>query len=378
MDIKYLSVCSGVEAASLAWRGLGWRAMAFAEVEPYPAAVLASRFPDVPNLGDISALEFGKDEVSDGVSTVSFRGGLDLLVGGTPCQSFSCARQGRAGLEGKSGLALAYVRILSALRPRWFVWENVVGAISSISAGRRDFNFLLASFAECGYDVEWRVLDAVNVFTPGFPRGLPQRRPRVFVVGRRAGLAPFPVLCEPETVRGNLAADGEDDGAGVGRSVDRIGREVLCTTAGADVVGCLTNNLMHGADMISAKSGMLIVDRRFGDDYFPIRRPSVLEAERLMGFPDGWTMPTFTDATVDAAIPRMRRTYDIWARIAGKKVAPSERTIRARLLAWSQTSNILARYKCCGNSMCVNCMEWLGRRIEWAEARAERIRNRWR
>ena len=127
--MRYLSVCSGVEAATVAWHGLGWQPVAFSEIEKFPSQVLAHHYPDVPNLGDMTKYK----EWNFGTS------GLDLLVGGTPCQSFSVAGL-RKGLEDPRGnLALVYCGILDKFRPKWFVWENVPGVLSSNDG--RDFAF---------------------------------------------------------------------------------------------------------------------------------------------------------------------------------------------------------------------------------------------
>lgn len=123
--MRYLSLCSGIEAASVAWQPLGWQPVAFAEIEPFPCAVLAHHYPDVPNLGDISKFDGG-----------SFRGTVDVVIGGTPCQDFSIAGK-RAGLNGeRSGLAREFVRVLSECLPQWFIWENVPGVFSTGGGGR--------------------------------------------------------------------------------------------------------------------------------------------------------------------------------------------------------------------------------------------------
>lgn len=163
--MRYVSLFSGVEAATLAWGPLGWEAMAFCEVDPFPCAVLAHRYPEVPNLGDVREVDW------DGF--IADRGRPDVVVGGSPCQSFSIAGT-RTGLDGASGLMWEYVRAVRELRPRCLVWENVPGALSSTRG--EDFRCLLASLDELGYGLAWRVLDA-QFF------GVAQRRRRLFVVG---------------------------------------------------------------------------------------------------------------------------------------------------------------------------------------------------
>lgn len=162
--MKYLSICSGIEASSVAWEPLELTPVAFSEIEAFPCSVLRYRFPDVPNLGDMNDfMEWPIDP-----------GSIDILAGGTPCQSFSIAGL-RGGLtDARGNLALTYCRILDRFKPRWFVWENVPGVLSS--AGGRDFGSILGAMVELGYGVAYRVLDA-QFF------GVPQRRRRVFVVG---------------------------------------------------------------------------------------------------------------------------------------------------------------------------------------------------
>ena len=183
--MKFGSVCSGIEAASVAWEPLGWNPVFFSEVDAFPSAVLAHRWPSIPNHGDMTKFK----EWGYGV------GAIDVLVGGTPCQSFSVAGL-RGGLDDDRGnLALVYARILEHLRPRWFVWENVPGVLSS--NGGRDFASIIGAFQELGYGWAYRTLDA-QFF------GVPQRRRRIFVVGCAGDWrAPAAVLFEPESLRGD-------------------------------------------------------------------------------------------------------------------------------------------------------------------------------
>lgn len=151
----YGSVCSGIEAATAAWHPLGWKPAFFSEIEPFPRAVLSHHYPDTPLHGDFTTI--GADEY----------GPIDLLVGGTPCQSFSIAGL-RGGLDDDRGnLALEFLRLADRKRPRWLVWENVPGVLSS--NGGRDFGAILGGMVELGYGFAYRVLDAQHF-------GVPQRR----------------------------------------------------------------------------------------------------------------------------------------------------------------------------------------------------------
>jgi DNA (cytosine-5)-methyltransferase 1 len=197
--MRYLSVCSGIEAASVAWHHLGWTPTAFSEIDPFPSAVLAHRFPDVPNLGDMSKFKEWTDERLQGP------GSIDLLVGGSPCQAFSVAGL-RKGLEDPRGnLMLTYLAIVDRLRPRWVVYENVPGLLSSNKG--RDFGTLLGALGQLGYQYAYRVLDAQWVRTHSFPRAVPQRRRRVFVVGYLGEVnRAAEVLFKLESLRGDPPA----------------------------------------------------------------------------------------------------------------------------------------------------------------------------
>ena len=244
--MRYVSFCSGVEAASQAWEPLGWEPVAFSEIEPFPCAVLAARYPAVPNLGDCRNIHYDRNTkelyVRDKDGTERdrfFAGDIDLCVGGFPCQSFSVAGK-REGLEGASGLILEYFRLLAEIRPRWVVYENVPGMLSS--NGGADFRLLLRKFAECGYDVCWRTLDTQYVRVEQYPLAIPQRRRRVFLVGRlaAAGGCGCEVLLEWEGLRGDppprrvKGRDAARDPAACARGAD-----------GAVGVECLTSSGEH-------------------------------------------------------------------------------------------------------------------------------------
>jgi DNA-cytosine methyltransferase len=189
--MKYLSVCSGIEAASKAWEPIGWEPVAFSEIEPFPSAVLKHHWPEVPNLGDMSKYEQWQIQ----------SGSVDILVGGTPCQSFSVAGL-RQGLKDPRGnLMLTYLAIAERLKPRWLVWENVPGVLSS--NGGKDFGSFLGALGELGYEWAYRVLDAQWF-------GVAQRRRRVFVVAHFGeGNLAAKVLFESESVRRDSAPSRE-------------------------------------------------------------------------------------------------------------------------------------------------------------------------
>jgi DNA (cytosine-5)-methyltransferase 1 len=198
MDVGLVfgSVCSGIEAASCAWYPIGWRPAFLSEIEPFPCAVLAHHYPTVPNLGDMTKFKDWPDAA------------IDLLVGGTPCQSFSVAGLRKGLADPRGNLMLTYLAIAERYAPRWLVWENVPGVLSS--NGGRDFGTLLGGLAELGYGFAYRVLDAQYIRVESHSRAVPQRRRRVFVVGhlgdwRRAAA----VLFERESLLGHPAPSRE-------------------------------------------------------------------------------------------------------------------------------------------------------------------------
>lgn len=220
--MRYISVFSGIEAASVAWEQLGWEPVAFSEIDAFPSAVLAARFPNVPNLGDITKVDWSP-----------YRGTVDIVVGGSPCQSFSVAGK-REGLAGASGLMWEYIRCVQEVMPSWFVWENVPGALT-VERGRA-FAQLLSSLDELGYGLAWRILDAQFVRVPG--RGgwigpVAQRRRRVFLVGHLGDMRACEVLFEPESLRWDNPSSREKRKA-LARAAERG------PASGGGEGGCLT------------------------------------------------------------------------------------------------------------------------------------------
>lgn len=199
--MRFLSLCSGIEAASVAWEPLGWMPVAFAEVAAFPSAVLKHHYPNVPNLGDMTQIKGGR-----------YEGKVDVLVGGTPCQAFSLAGL-RAGLgDARGNLTLHFARLANEINPPYLLWENVPGVLSSEDNAFGCFLAALAGektelsppggrWTNAGYvlgperSIAWRVLDAQYF-------GLAQRRARVFVVAcPRGGADPREILFEREGLR---------------------------------------------------------------------------------------------------------------------------------------------------------------------------------
>jgi len=385
--LTYGSVCSGVEAASLAWEPLGWRPAWFAEIEKFPSAVLALRWPDVPNLGDMTTLpaRIRAREVP----------APDVLVGGTPCQAFSLPGKRQSLTDPRGQLTLAFVEIANAideirkadgLPACIVVWENVPGVLNladnafgyllaglsgepqALEPGERPdrgrssrywqwkkkTNNHAAKWTRAGgaygqlRSVAWRVLDA-QFF------GTPQRRKRVIVIASAGdGFDPLQVLAESKSVRGDLAPGGEPQPQSAAAAAHGAGDEYEGCTAfgGGNTQGPITvsTTLTTSNQRIDFDTETLItfpaqmsgtqyqcndgsvsptIQARnptavcMGQPHMLVRRLTVLECERLQGFPEGHT--------------------DI---IYRGKPAPDT-----------------PRYKAIGNSMAVPVMAWLGRRI---------------
>ena len=409
--MRYLSLFSGIEAASVAWEPLGWEPVAFCEVDAFPSAVLAHRWPRVPNLGDITKVDWS--DFAKGKRRP------DVVVGGSPCQSFSVAGN-REGLAGESGLMFEYIRAVQCIMPGCFVWENVPGAFTSENG--EAFRQLLSEMDALGYGLAWRVLDA-QFF------GVAQRRERVFLVGclgdpRRAAR----VLFEPDGLRWDtpssrdkrqeLAARAGRGPAGEGGAVAGFcaGNSAKASTIGYAVEqsptlragesgtnmtptvltpktlqvrcgcegggkGALVQDDMS-ATLSTSQTQTVFAPVCLGDDNakaacdvdmcgalkvggsapimggaaYEVRRLMPVECERLQGFPDGHT--DLTGADPDALFERMAR----------EDMDEAERKrLRTRLRKWCKDCPDTPRYKACGNSMAVPVMRWIGERIAMTE-----------
>ncbi|KGK96199.1 cytosine methyltransferase [Pseudomonas syringae pv. tomato] len=297
--LQYGSVCSGIEAATAAWHPLGMEPVWFAEIEPFPSAVLAHHYPRTPNLGDMTKL--GALVLAGKIDAP------DVLVGGTPCQAFSVAGMRQGMLDPRGALTIKYVELADAVdhvrtsrnQPESIiVWENVPGVLSDKGNAFGCFLGALAGEdcelqppgkrwkdAGCVYGpkrtIAWRILDAQYF-------GLAQRRRRVFLVASaRADLDPIAVLFEREGVRRDTAprrGEGQDvtgtlaarasGGGGLGTDMDLSGgiqitaplttnpygdhesRESLLVVAGTLQAG---GKAAGSATQQDAESGLLVV-----------------------------------------------------------------------------------------------------------------------
>lgn len=394
--MKYLSVCSGIEAATVAWHPIGWKPWAFSEIDKFPSAVLALHYPSVPNLGDMTKFREWPDAA------------INILVGGTPCQSFSVAGLRRGLADPRGNLALTYLGIADRYRPEWLVWENVPGVLSSNKG--RDFGAFLGALAELGYGWAYRVIDAQFVRVDGFGRAVPQRRRRVFVVGclggwRRAAA----VLFEPESLCWNPAPRreaGERVAGAISASAGRRGG-VDEGERGGLIAGTLnaSGKAAGSATQQDAESGLLVAHALRAEGFdasedgtgrgtplvpiaFDCRQSDVV----IYGDKCG---PLDTDGTSQAVAFDMRgreggaqfegphETANIRAASGGSSrsyVAQSWGVRRMmpreceRLQGFPEDYTLIPvrgkpavdgpRYKALGNSMAVNVMRWLGRRIE--------------
>jgi DNA (cytosine-5)-methyltransferase 1 len=393
--MKFGSVCSGIEAASVAWEPLGWEAQWFSEIEHFPSAVLNHRFPTVPNLGDMTKIH---------ETQIFHDSTIDLLVGGTPCQSFSVAGLRKGLTDPRGNLMLTFLSLAQRKKPRWIVWENVPGVLSS--NGGRDFATFLTALGDIGYGFAYRVLDAQYF-------GVAQRRRRVFVVGYLGDWRPAgAVLFESESLSGDFKKSREkrkatssdaQGGSGSGGKSTGVNPELMATLCAKDNEkwGCnqwvnegkaiiepkaswwngeqTAATLQTSCDDYSRADGFNVVAHAFkvrggsedntgeqggtpgkkaGKGYLgqdekvftigttqdqqiavkmAIRRLTPKECERLQGFPDDWTL-----------IPYRNKSADL---------CPDG-----------------PRYKACGNSMAVPVMRWIGERIQMVEQLMKEIK----
>ena len=317
--MTYLSVCSGIEAVSVAWESLGFKPIGFSEIEPFPCELLRQKYPAVKNYGDITQHEKW--------SIVQF----DILAGGTPCQSFSIAGKRGGTADERGALMYAYLGIVETYRPRWVIWENVPGVLSSRKG--LDFASFLGGLEKCGYGWAYRVLDAQYF-------GIPQRRRRVFVIGHsdnRTDLA-AEVLFEQEKHRTSFETSKDKKQEITGTLTTGFGgRGFDCDTILNNQFAVESYTLSFFAQY---KDGVGTLKASGGDfgggsetiikERNRIRRLTPLECERLQGFPDDYTQIEWRGKSAEQCPDSLR-------------------------------------YKAIGNSMAVPVMRWIGERIKKIE-----------
>jgi DNA (cytosine-5)-methyltransferase 1 len=416
--MKYGSVCSGIEAASVAWEPLGWDAQWFSEIEQFPSAVLAHRFPSVPNLGDMTKIH----------ETQIFNDStIDILVGGTPCQSFSVAGLRKGLTDPRGNLMLTFLSLAQRKKPRWIVWENVPGVLSS--NGGRDFGTFLQALAECGYGFAYRVLDAQYF-------GVAQRRRRVFVVGYLGDWRPAgAVLFEQDCLSGNTKKSREKRKAtstdvkrsiGCGseqianhlywRAGDQVNSEILKNKAGTlncnmgqrggiswwngeQTASTLTKQNANGAQRMPDKDNFGAVLTPIAvDTYNYTTNEATTQTIRSQNDTEHigavLTPPTIIDRAAfnqgeNAQYePRIEQGETMSSLVAKGPHAVSH-TMAIRRLTPTECERLQGfpdewtkipyrnkpeevcpdgpRYKACGNSMAVPVMRWIGQRIEMVE-----------
>ena len=296
--VRLASFFAGIGGFDLGFERAGIQTVWQCEIAPFCRDILAQHWPDVERMSDIS--EVRPDEIPT----------ADIWAGGFPCQDVSLARMGpRKGLRGRqSGLFFAFAELIAACRPHAVVVENVAALLSSHEG--RDFGLIVRTLAELGYGVAWRVLDS-RYF------GIPQSRSRVFIVGSLGGPASAgSVLFEPEC-RDRHSEKGRQNGT------KPISPFAICV---GDARRGLVKKLAHCLYAESARHTGTDWSRNYVS--YPegrVRRLTPLEAERLQGFPDNWTLPSQSNGDLD-------------------KIDS-------------------ARYHACGNAVSVPVAEWIGVRL---------------
>lgn len=324
------SICSGVGSCHLACCGLGWETSFFSEIDPFARAVLLQKFPEIPNIGDFTSYEEKEKSKS-----------VDILVGGTPCQSFSNAGRMQGMDDERGGLAIRFVEFAQNIGARWILWENVP-SILSLNQGR-DFLLFAKSLKKHGYFFTWRILDA-KFF------GVPQRRRRVFLVGYNGDWRPpFGVLIEPKSSKWNFEKskrkeqkDPSETRRGFVSSVQENQRSELTLSSktnslstgggkpgqGFPLVFEKRQDFQHfnnsTGPLLSRDSGKALYHREV------LRKLTPLECERLQGLPDNHTQIEWNNKH--------------------KKDCPKTR-----------------RYKAIGNSFCVPVVRWIFHRVDLME-----------
>jgi DNA (cytosine-5)-methyltransferase 1 len=282
--LTYGSICSGISSETVAWQHLGWKPLWFSEINAFCCSLLACRYPDVVNLGNVNtildSINGSSRQSPDRKCTI--REPPDIIVGGTPCQSFSI-QGNRYGMDDERGkLSLTFMRIVERLSPKWVIWENVPNTLS-IDGGRA-FSCIISSLARIGYGWAYRVLDLRHF-------GIPQRRKRLFVVGFLGDSRPAVA-----TLFGRLPVEEDKD------EIEEVQSESMEGTKDivdgnevrrhevwgwrADETPVRTSNCLPTLTCGGGEGTGIIQGGR-------LRILTITEIERLQGFPDGYTAIKF-------------------------------------------------------------------------------------
>jgi len=384
--MKYLSVCSGIEAATVAWHSLGWEPLAFSEIEPFPRKVLAHHYPDVPCHGDFTVLR-DQNWITD----------ANLLVGGTPCQAFSVAGLRQSLSDDRGNLTLEFVRLADAIdnirrsrgdKPCTIVWENVPGVLS---VQDNAFGCFLAAlvgndaplvptggrWTNAGLVVgpkrsaAWRVFDAQYF-------GVAQRRRRVFVVaGAGDGFDPAEVLFEREGMRRDTPPSRE-------------ARENLAVFTSGSIGGYrqgFGTLRANGGDLGGGSEHLVAqcFDRQRSDEYGEANIASTMSARDYKSAADLVAQPVAVDirnSRIENNGPTMSLQSGGISEGRGMCINAIPHTLTAmavRRLTPRECERLQGfpddytdipkaadgpRYKALGNSMAVPVMHWIGQRIQ--------------
>lgn len=343
--ITYGSVCSGIEAASVAFRDYGWQAAWFSEIERFPSSVLSHHYPEIVNYGDMR-------QISELILSESIQA-PDILCGGTPCQAFSLNGSRKSLNDDRGNLSLEFCRIADAIdyirakrgeHASIIFWENVPGVLSTHDNA---FGCFISQLGGSEYEIKpsnrrwpsagiyvgekrtvaWRVLDAQYF-------GLPQRRKRVFVVASaRYDLDIGEVLFECDHDRENAFADRERSGEVTGNNEDSNARFHQTTRSIAFKVrtkghctgekgGAIINTKVsggHGMIIAHEKTFTLSTSQHQyitytteeSGAYKHFRKLTPRECERLQGFPDDYTLIEYNGSMAPDSL-RYRAIGNSW------------------------------------------------------------------
>ena len=384
--MNYFSICSGIECAGVAWHPLGFKSMGVCEIEPFRSAVLKYHYPEVKNYGDFTKV---KKEDLGGKSP-------DVLVGGTPCATFSIAGL-REGIKSDRGnLALEFILLIKRLNPTWVVWENVPGVLSS--NGGKDFGTFLGGLAECGYGFAYRVLDTQYIRTQRFPRAIPQMRRRVFVVGhirdwRRSAEVLFDrevLSWNPPPSRTKGKETTEKSTFRLTRSDQRVQDDIAGTIAArdyksaTDLVSIAGGNTKSNGSGIKDDGSMYTLTASDQHSVMPLNDLTIVHGNfsRVNGDgfkPDGSTY-TLTASEIPSVVlnptkiaPRqskIRRLTPLECeRLQGLPDNYTQVPYRGKPKEECPTSK---RYEACGRGMSINVMEHIGTRIKEVDSKYEK------